>query len=402
MRIAVFTPYLPYPPDTGGKIRSYYLLRALTARFEVDLYTVSHGMGPSVSDIEALRRQCRRVTLFGLKRSWRTRDRIRRALVPLPRLVSYFHTPRSLAQASQHLHDRKYDLVVADEICMTPYAELLPEAPRIVIRQKVDHLHYRQVAGARPWGFEKLAGFIEALKLRRYERDKMPFFQAFLACSEQDAAIIRRDAPNAPGLVIPNGADLSKFIPSGRPRSSEPTILYMGSMNYYPNVDAVQFFFAEMHASVQRAVPDVRVQIVGHAPPPQIQRLGNLPGVEVTGTVPDPRPYYEQASVFIVPLRLGGGTRLKIIEAMAMGLPVVSTTIGAEGLDIHPGADILIADDAALFTSEVLRLLSDRDLARRIAEGGRRLARRYDWNELTKPYTDLAESVVQAWGEGKA
>jgi len=401
MRIAVFTPYLPYPPDTGGKIRSYYLLRALTERFEVDLYTVYYGKGPSPEQIQALEQHCRRVFLFRLKKPWRTRDRIRRTLVPLPRAVDHFHTSHSLALARQHLRDGEYDLVVADEICMTPYAELVPHLPRLVIRHKVEYVHYKEVALARPLGLEKALDLIEAIKLRRYGRAKMPFYQAYLACSEQDAALISQDAPGIPALVIPNGADLETFVPSGRPKSQIPTLLYVGSMHYYPNIDAMQFFFETMFESVHRAVPNVRVQIVGHAPPPEIRRLANLPGVEVTGTVPDVWPYYDRATVFIVPLRLGGGTRLKIVEAMAMGLPVVSTTVGAEGLDISPGENILIADDAASFVENVLQLLANPDLRARIAEGGQILARRYDWKELTKPYPDLIEELVRQWRRRK-
>jgi len=398
MRVAVFTPYLPYPPDTGGKIRSYYLLRALTARFEVDLHTVYYGEGPSSLDIEAIERYCRRVVLFRLVKRWRTRDRTRRTLSWLPRLVAYFYTSRSLEQASQHLRDGAYELVVADEICMTPYAELAPDLPRVVSRQKVDHVHYREIATARPWGLEKVLDFIEATKLQRYERGKMPLYQAGLACSEKDAQLIRQDAPEMPIAVIPNGVDLSTFVPSRFSfRNPYPTLLYVGAMDYYPNIDAVRFFFRTMYEPLRQAVLNLCVQVVGHIPPPEIRQLAELPGVEVTGSVPDVRPYYEQATVFIVPLRLGGGTRLKIVEAMAMGLPVVSTTIGVEGLDVRPGENVLIADDAASFTDGVLRLLRDPDLRDRIAEGGRVLARRYDWTTLTGPYVDLVEDVVEQW-----
>jgi hypothetical protein len=280
---------------------------------------------------------------------------------------------------------------------MTPYAELAPDLPRVVSRQKVDNVHYREIATARPWGLEKVLDFIEATKLQRYERAKMPLYQACLACSEKDAQLIRRDAPEVPMVVIPNGVDLSTFVPSRHLESQCPTLLYVGAMDYYPNSDAVQFFIKTMYEPLRRAVVNLRVQVVGHTPPPDIRQLAELPGVEVTGSVPDVRPYYEQATVFIVPLRLGGGTRLKIVEAMAMGLPVVSTTIGAEGLDVRPGEDILIADDAASFTDAVLRLLKDADLRDRIAEGGQVLARRYDWTILTRPYVDLVEDVIKQW-----
>jgi glycosyltransferase involved in cell wall biosynthesis len=397
MRVAVFTPYLPYPPDTGGKIRSYYLLRALTERFEVDLYSVYYGEGPSEEHVRALWEHCRRVILFHLRKSWRTRDLLWRTLSPLPRAVHHFHTSQSLEQARQHLRNGRYDIVVADEMCMTPYAELAENPPRVVIRHKVDYAHYREVALARSWGPEKVLDLIEAVQLQRYGRAKMPLYQAYLACSEQDVALIQEQAPGVPSLVIPNGVDLSKFVPSGRAKSQEPILLYVGSMHYYPNIDAMLYFFEAMYQPIRRAVPDIRVQIVGHNPPPAIQQLARLPGVEVTGTVPDVWPYYDQATVFIVPLRLGSGTRLKIIEAMAMELPVVSTTIGAEGLDIRPGENILIADDAVSFVECVVQLLSDPDFCARIAKGGRLLAHRYNWMDLTKPWADLVEAVARQW-----
>jgi len=394
VRIAVFTPYLPYPPDTGGKTRSYHLLRALTRRFEVDLYSVYYGDPPPQTAIETLRERCREVVLLHLVKSWRTRDRIGRLLAPLPRAAQHFHTDQSLRRARTCLRETGYDLLVADEMCMTPYAELAPQLPKVVIRHKVDHTHYREVAQARRWGLEKLLDYIESHKLHRYSRVKMPIYQAFLACSEQDAALIHEDAPTVPGVVIPNGVDLSTFAPSTSRHSAPPTLLYVGSMYYYPNIDAVQYFFESIYGEIKGSEPDVEIYIVGHNPPPEIQRFGTLEGVVVTGSVPDVRPYYQESDVFVVPLRLGGGTRLKIVEAMAMGTPVVSTTIGAEGLDIAPGENILIADEAGAFAEQVLRLLSDRDLYERVVEGGRAVARRYDWRTLTKSFTDLVESLV--------
>ena len=398
MKVAVFTPYLPYPPDTGGKIRSYYLLRALTTRFDVDLYTVYHEVPPARADVEALMACCHRVKIFHLVKSWRTRDQIKRLLAPLPRSVDYFCTPGSLVQVRQHFLSGEYDLVVADELCMAPYAELALDLPKIITRQKVDHLHYWEMASARSWGLERILNYFEALKLRNYARVKMPSYQAYVACSERDVDVICRDIPGVPALVIANGADLSAFIPTGRQYvPTDPTLVYVGSMNYYPNIDAMKYFFEKIYNPIIQAVPDVRLQIVGHTPPPEIQRLDELPAVEVTGSVPDVRPYYDQATVFIVPLRLGGGTRLKIVEAMAMGVPVVSTSVGAEGLDVHPGDDILIADDAPSFVRSIRQLLADAGLREHIAQGGQRLAQRYDWQELTKPYPELVEAVIKQW-----
>jgi sugar transferase (PEP-CTERM/EpsH1 system associated) len=397
MRVAYFTPSLPYPPDTGGKIRSYHMLRALAERFEVDLYTVYHRDRPSESSISELERDCHRVTLFKLRKSWRTRDRIWRILKPLPKQVDHFHTDGSLAQARRYLEGEGYDLIAVDELCMTPYAELVARIPRIVGRQKVDHVHYREVAVARSWGLEKVLDFTEAYKLRRYQQVKMPLYQAFLACSEQDARGIQTDAPDARCLVIPNGVDLRRHVPASEQQPQAASLLYVGSMDYYPNVDAMKFFFECMHNSIRERIPDIRLRIVGHSPPPEIRRLAEIPGVEVTGSVQDVRSYYEQAALFIVPLRLGGGTRLKILEAMAMGTPVVSTSVGAQGLNYRPGVDILIADDAQSFSDSVVQALSDPGLRSQLAREGRRLALRYDWMEIMKPLAELAVEVVRDW-----
>ena len=397
MRIALFTPYPPYPPDSGGKIRSYYLLRALGERHDVDLLTVYGQNYPALEDIKALEKVCQRVILLHVERKWRLRHRLLRAIDPLPRTVHHFHTQSSLQLARRHLEGGAYDVVIADEICMTPYAELAADAPKLIMRQKIDSIHYRQVAQARPPGLDRVLDLLEANQLARYEAAKTPLFQAYLACSDDDARRVEQDAPGLPGLIVPNGADLSQFAPPQQPRSEQPRLLYVGTMSYYPNVDAVKYYFNEIHPGIRQHRPDVQVSVVGHNPPAEIQALAGHPNVAVTGTVADVRPYYKEATALIVPLRLGGGTRLKIIEAMAMGLPVVSTTVGAEGLEITHGENILIADDADSFRASILELLADAELRARIAQAGQQVAHRYDWMELSKPFIDLVESVVERW-----
>lgn len=392
-KIALFTPYVPYPPNTGGKIRSYHLILALVNYFDVDVYATSHGL-PDVDDVCAMQRMVRRLRILEVHKTRRLRDLWRWISAPWPRFVDYFQDSRSLLQAWLALHTEEYELLIADELCMTPYMELRSDLPRVVFRQKIDSIHVREVAAAHPWGLERVLYYMEAGKLRRYERQKMPIYQACVTCSEADAAVVRQDAPGIILHVIPNGVDLEQFCPSGLPRKDPPVLLFVGTMHYYPNIDAVRYFFEDIYPLIRQARPDIQVQIVGHRPPPEIQRLTRLPGVEVTGSVPDVRPYYEQAKVFIVPLRLGGGTRLKIVEAMAMGLPVVSTSVGAEGLEVRHGENILIADDPRAFADSVLRLLSDPALWAHLSVGGQQLARRYDWRELTKSLIGLVERLI--------
>jgi len=392
--VALFTPYVPYPPNTGGKVRSYYLIKGLASEMDVDVYCTSHEL-PSLQDVAEMRRMVRRLWVLSVDKPRRWRDSLRRILAPCPRLVDYFHDHRSLMEAQIAIHVNQYDVLISDELCMIPYVELCSDLPKVLMRQKIDSAHVEQVASAHPFGIESILYRVEARKLRKYENQKIKLFHACITCSEKDAEIVRQDAPGIRILVIPNGVDLEMFRPPSYRRLDPPILLFVGTMHYYPNIDAMRYFFKEIYPIIRQERPDIRVQIVGHRPPSEIQRLAELPGVEVTGGVPDVRPYYAQASVFIVPLRLGGGTRLKIMEAMAMGLPVVSTSVGAEGLDIHPGEDILIADDPRTFAQEVLGLLSDRNRWTHLSAGGRRLAHRYDWRELTRPLVELVEALAR-------
>jgi glycosyltransferase involved in cell wall biosynthesis len=317
-------------------------------------------------------------------------------LSPYPRAVEHFHTSESIHHATSYVTQGQFDALIADEICMTPYVEAHHDIPRITIRHKVDHIHYREVASQYPWKMEKLALYLDAYKMARYERAKMPLYDGFLACSQDDATAILAEGSPSTYQVIPNGADLSRYVP--RLSSAQPPILlYVGSMHYYPNIDAIRYFFDQIYRQVYQARPEIRVQIVGHHPPAEIQKLHDPPRIEVTGSVPDVIPYYDRATIFFVPLRLGGGTRLKIIEAMAMGLPVVSTRVGAEGLEIQDGENILLADDPSTFAQAILKLLDDPSLRQRLGKKGRALAQRYDWMTLTRPFADFVENVARTF-----
>lgn len=392
MKIAVITPYLPYPPDTGGKIRSFYLLRGLSRYHTVDLFTVYYGSRPDHT--EALHNLCSGVYMVQLCKNSTSISRLTRFLDPLPPLVEYFHTPASLTEVHQRLQAGHYDLLVADEICMAPYIHGLP-GPKLVIRHKVDHLHYRDVAAIKPFSFRRVLEWLDIYKLQRYERCSMSEFDAAVCCSEDDAAAIRALNPEGPVVVIGNGVDLDYFVPLEEV-SGPPALLYVGTMHYYPNIDAVHCFFQKIHPHLVRLMPDVQVFIVGHNPSADVLAWQRLPGVKVTGSVPDIRPYLAKSTVTIVPLRLGRGTRLKILESIAAGRPVVSTSVGAEGLGLRHGEHILIADDPVEFARQTAELLCSRDLRQRLVAAAQPfVAARYSWQALGEQYEAVCRKVAE-------
>ena len=195
---------------------------------------------------------------------------------------------------------------------------------------------------------------------------------------------LRQMAPNTDVHVVPNGVDVQHFTPREVKRARE-TLLFFGTLSYGPNLDAVLWFCNQMWPRIRKARPEVKLEVVGLDPPSQVQQLENLPGVQITGFVPDIRPKLWSATATVVPLRLGGGTRLKILEALAAGCPVVSTSVGAEGLSLVDGEHLLLANTPEAFALRVVELLASPDLRENLVDSGRRIARReYDWAMIAR------------------
>ncbi|MCP4404773.1 MAG: glycosyltransferase [bacterium] len=240
---------------------------------------------------------------------------------------------------------------------------------------------------------ERIVFFVKWLLMLRWEREWASRFDRVLAVSAREAEWLRAADPRLSISVIENGIDTRQH--QALPEPSEPhTLLFAGTMGYPPNVDAVLWFCREMLPRIQQQIPDVKFLVVGHHPSPEIRKLDERPNITVTGHVSEMRPYYERASVCIVPLRAGGGTRLKILEAMALGRPVLSTTLGCEGLHVQYGKELLIADTPEAFAKHAVGILQNCTLRERLAQEGRLCVEQgYDWSiigqKLLNVYTQL-------------
>jgi glycosyltransferase involved in cell wall biosynthesis len=231
-----------------------------------------------------------------------------------------------------------------------------------------------------------LRDYLAWKKLLKFETYWLRKFSVCLAVSDRDADTLKRMGGGTEIYVVPNGVDTVHFAPPEPPVSRRDlSIVFVGTMHYRPNVDGVLFFCHQVWPSIQDALPNVKLTIVGARPVPEVVALRSLPGVSVTGFVDDVRPYLWQATVSVVPLRIGGGTRLKILESLAAGCPVVSTSIGAEGLDLEPGIDLLLADHPDEFAASTIRLLTDLGLREQLALCGQQtVGRLYDWKRIAR------------------
>jgi glycosyltransferase involved in cell wall biosynthesis len=275
-----------------------------------------------------------------------------------------------------------------------PAGETIP--PIIVDSHNIDYDLARQYARAGGNVVRRLYAGVNWRKLRREELGTYRDADGVCLCSRADELRLLEDVPNARTVVIPNAADVDYY----QPRLTDPppdgrTVVFFGLLSYAPNVDGVIHFVRDIWPRIAAAHPRARCKIIGGSPPPSLLALAR-PGIEFTGFVPDLRPHLAGAAAVVVPLRLGGGTRLKIVEAMAMGKAIVSTTLGAEGIEAVPGRDLLVEDHPAAFASAVNRLLADQGLAARIGQSARLLAEnRYAWRGAARNLENFYRRILE-------
>ena len=306
----------------------------------------------------------------------------KRRLIQLRSLASshsfeYLLFRRSDVQArlNQLLSSGYFDIVQV-EFCQMAVHEFptgSSNRPLLVLDEhNIEHDVIRRMSEATKTLGRRIYHEVNWRKLKREELSAWRRFDGVVLTSRRDELLVKHDVPTARTAVVPNAVDLSSFTPSNVP--TDPcTLLFFGVMNYFPNTDGMTYFVKEVLPKIQAAHPNVHLKIVGMNPPKSIKSLTNHQ-IEVTDVVDDPRPYLDSATVVVVPLRAGGGTRFKIIEAMAKGKAIVSTRVGAEGIEVEHEKELLLADDAESFAREVSRLLRDPELAERLGRSGRRLA----------------------------
>jgi glycosyltransferase involved in cell wall biosynthesis len=275
------------------------------------------------------------------------------------------------------------------------YFSFESSAVKILDAANIEYDIHRRVAESSSSAVRRWWASYEYRKLYPQEIRICSEQDAITLTSERDRALLDKDVPAVPKFVIPNGVDTSYFnISDGS--QEESAIVFTGAINYFPNADGIENFITHVFPLIQRQVPGVKLYVVGNAPPESVRRHASE-SIVVTGFVDDVRPYIARASVYVVPLRIGGGTRLKVLEALSMRCPIVSTSVGCEGIDVVDGESILVADEPQAFADATVRLLRDRQLRRSLVDRGYELVRsRYDWSVVGAQIESVYSQVVQA------
>jgi glycosyltransferase involved in cell wall biosynthesis len=386
LRVLVVSAQFPYPPRSGFAMRVDHLCRRLAARHEVTLLTYAPLPGTAPGDppdpdirVEVVHR--RRPSLAS-KRAAQARSVVSRR----PYICGATHSPEMQQALDALSAATPFDVIQLESSLMGAFR--YPAAARLVLDEhNVEYEVFERLAAGERSRLRRWFHRREEAQFRRFEQGWWRRVDGCLVTSEREEKIVLRVAPATPIAVVPNGVDLDEF----RPAQATPqpaTAVFNGLLHYRPNLDAAFFLVEEIWPLVQTQRPDARLTIVGRGDDGDLRRL-RRPGVEVTGEVPDVRPSLDRAAVVVVPVRMGGGTRLKVLEGLAMEKPMVSTALGCEGVDVRDGEHLLVADSPAAFAAAVIRLFADPAAARALGRAGRaRMDEAYSW--------DLAGSRLDA------
>jgi glycosyltransferase involved in cell wall biosynthesis len=385
------------PVDTGGKIRSYNLLRFLAKDHEVTLLSYYGGRRDPDYEAALAKEIPGSETIYTAAPDSNAIERGLDYLYRFPRRAPYAvskFTHRAVqTTVADWLSSGRFDVAVCDFLAASSNFPARLPIPCVLFQHNVESSLWQRMAAMESNPVKKLSFAIESAKMTRYERATLGRFHHIIAVSEHDRQQMLQMNPGCQITVVPTGVDTQKFNVAPASSTRPPRVVFTGSMDWEPNIDAVDYFCSQIWPRIYKEFPDAIFQIVGRSPFAKVQRLASE-SVQVTGTVPSVAEYLEKASVVVVPLRIGGGTRLKIFEAMAMGKALVSTSIGAEGLEVESGRDLLLADDAPSFADAVILLLRDAALRRRLEQAAVRLAAQFDWSHVVKQFDEVLSKLT--------
>jgi sugar transferase (PEP-CTERM/EpsH1 system associated) len=390
---------LLHPVDKGGKIRTYHMLRALKREHRVTYLTLDDGAA-GAAERAAAAEYCHELVCV----PHRTRAKFsagfyaelaRNLVSPLPYFMQKYRSAAMRAEIERAVARGGFDVLVCD--FLNPSVNVPPRLslPSVLFQHNVEAMIWRRHYEVQANALKKAYLYGQWRKAVAYERAACRRFDLVVAVSRADADAMRREYGVAAVADVPTGVDTEFFRPQGTEARQPHNLVFTGSMDWLPNEDAIQFFIKEILPRVRQTVPDVTLTVVGRDPfPSLLEQSRRDPAIVVTGRVEDVRPYIERAAAYVVPIRVGGGTRLKIYEAMAMERAVVSTTIGAEGLPVRAGTELLLADAPEEFAAAVVRVLTDDKLARELgAQAAATVRARFSWDGVAAEFAALCEQA---------
>lgn len=402
MKVLFVCHRVPYPPKRGGKIRPFNIIRHLSGSgHEVTVASLARNR-EELEEAADLRRHCARTLIETIPDPVAWGRMLARATGPSPSSFGYFHSPRLARRIHAELAGESYDLVLVHCSSVAPYVEDVLGMPKVMDFGDMDSQKWREYSVHRPFPWS-LVYRLEASKLENAERRFGRKFDFCTCTTRAEWETLGQLGITTPSGWFPNGVDAEFFAPVDPDGYDAGRIAFVGRMDYYPNQQAVLTFCADVLPRLQAWRPDIRLDIIGANPSAEIEKLGDRPGVTVTGTVPDVRPFVTRAVLTVAPLAIARGTQNKILESMAMGVPVVCSPQAAGGVDAVPGEHILVAASSEEYVRAIRALVESRETRHRLAVAGRaRVLSHHSWSTSMRHLDRLVDEACAVFREKTA
>lgn len=394
MRILMLTPYLPWPLHSGGQIRTYNLLKNLAHKHDISLFSFIRD-DQEREYVKKLEPFCSKIQLFKRTKSpWALRNILLSGFTPYPFLVSIYLSQSAKAALQKELTERgKYDIIHAETFYVMPN---IPQTniPTLLVEQTIEYLGYQTYTLEKAKPLFKPLLYVDVAKLKFWEKVFWKRADHLVTMSEEDRQWIKRQIPSAKVSVVANGIDVEYFNKTKTKQPLAPTVLFVGNYKWLPNVDAATYLVQEIWPLIRSKIPQAQLNIVGRDATAAIKELGQVRGVNIVGEVEDIRDALGEAHVVLVPIRNGRGTRFKILESMAAGLPVVSTSLGIEGINAEDGVHALVRDSAKGMADATVEILKNKELARKLAFNARKLVtKQFNWEKISADLDDVYQRL---------
>ncbi|MFH0943087.1 MAG: glycosyltransferase family 4 protein [Candidatus Beckwithbacteria bacterium] len=392
MKILMLTPYLPYPLHSGGQIRSYNLIKNLSQKHQITLFSFIRS-NKETEHISELKKYCAKVKVFKRRQAWDPRNILISVLSPYPFLVSIYLS-RSVKTAIQRELAANYDLIHAETFYVMPNLPKSAHIPTLLVEQTIEYMVYQRFVEDFKLFFLKPLLYFDVFKIKLWEKYYWRKATRLAAMSQSDKTIMENSVFDRKVDVVANGVDVEHFASVKKLKDQLPTILFVGNFKWLPNKDAAKFLVTDIWPKIHQVLPQAKLWIVGRNPTAEILNLANQPQVTVNGQVEDIRQAFQSASVLLAPIRNGRGTKYKVLEAMASRVPVVTTRLGIEGIDAVNQHSVLIAESADNLASQTVAVLTDKALAAKLAYNAKDLVyTQYNWQIISRTLDKIYQQL---------
>lgn len=392
----MLTPYLPWPLHSGGQIRTYNLLKNLAKKHEISLFSFIRDENEK-EFVNKLAPYCAKIVLLKRSKSpWALRNILISFLTPYPFLVSIYLSKIAQRKLTRELENEKYDIIHAETFYVMPN---IPKTniPTLLVEQTIEYLGYQTFTDQLKLKLLKPLFYSDVAKIKKWEQIYWEKADRLVTMSQEDKDWIKKIVPKANVSVVANGIDTDFFKKTPIKRPLIPTVLFVGNYKWLPNVDAAKHLVEDIWPLILGKIPSAKLKIVGRDPTSVIVELGKKKGVKIVGEVEDIRDALGEAHVMLTPIRNGRGTRYKILEAMAAGLPVVSTSLGIEGIQAKNQEHALIRDSVDGLAKATTEILTNESLARDLAKNAKRLVtKNFNWEKISADLDGVYRSMRRA------